>query len=118
MPLYYITNPRGYKNILKLIIPYILIIGTFQLIGFYFAGGYDFKNLKIINQSSGQLFLVTFFTFLGTMSLLWFFRKYVDKRTFSSLGFNRAFIAKDIIIGIIFGFIIMLAAFTSLILTN
>lgn len=113
----YIDKSQGWKNILKLIIPYCFIVGCFQLVGFYFAG-LDIANYKTIQETTGQLFIITFFSLVGTLIVVWLFLKYVDRKTFASLGFTKYFFAKDIFTGIAFGFIIMLLGFSCLILAK
>ncbi len=113
----YIDKSQGWKNILKLFIPYCFIVGVFQLIGFYFAG-LDIANYKTIHETTRQLFIITFFSLVGTFIVLWLFRKYVDIKTFASLGFRKSFLVKDVIIGIAFGFVIMLLGFSYLYLTR
>lgn len=88
-----------------------------QLVGFYFAG-LDIANYKTIQKTTGQLFIITFFSLVGTLIVVWLFRKYVDRKTFASLGFRKSFLAKDIIAGIAFGFIIMLLGFSCLLLAK
>lgn len=108
---------EGWKNILKIIIPYFIIVGICQLIGLYFAG-LTIDYYSKIAPTTKQLFIITFSGLIGTFAVIWIFRKYVDKKTFISLGFQKVFMAKDIIIGFIFGFIIMLIGFISLLLSN
>ena len=108
---------QGWKNILKLIIPYIFIVGTCQMIGYYFAG-LDITNYQNIHKTPKESFIVTFSTLVSTFITVWLFRKFVDKKTFASLGFEKILIAKDIFIGLILGFIIMLSGFTCLILSK
>lgn len=107
---------QGWKNVLKIIIPYFIVVGTFQLIGFYFAG-VD-VNHETNHETTKELFIISFFSLLGTALVVWIFRKYIDKQSFESLGFEKKFIGRDIFLGIIFGFFIMLIGFLSLLLTN
>jgi uncharacterized protein len=112
-----IDKSQGWKNILKIIIPYCIVVGIFQLIGFYFAG-LDIANYKNIQETTKQLFIIAFFSLVGTFVVVWLFRKYIDKKTFTSLGLKEFYLAKDITVGIAFGFIIMLLGFTCLFLTK
>ena len=112
-----IGRSKGWKNSLEIIIPYFFVIGIFQLIGFYFAG-LHIENYKTIHETTRQLFIISFFSLVGTVVIVWVFRKYIDKKTFASLGFKKSFLAKDIIAGIAFGFIFMLLGFTGLFLTR
>lgn len=112
-----VDKSQGWKNILSIIIPYIMTVGVFQLIGFYFAG-LDISNYKNLHETTQQLFIITFFSLLGTVVIVWIFRKYVDGKSFTSLGFEKPFIKKDLFLGLTFGFFIMLLGFTCLILTK
>ncbi|MEO9022729.1 MAG: type II CAAX endopeptidase family protein [Ginsengibacter sp.] len=107
---------RGWKNILKIIVPYFLVVGTFQLVGFYFAG-LDI-NYKPKNETTKELFTLTFFSLIGTALIVWIFRKYIDKKSFKSLGFEKEFIGRDLFLGIIFGFLIMFIGFSTLLFSN
>lgn len=109
------NKARGWENILQIIIPYFLVVGTFQLVGFYIVG-LHLKNYR--NETTQQLFSISFFSLIGTLTVIWFFRKYVDKNTFSSLGFHKYFFKKDIFVGFILGFLIMVLGFTCLLLSD
>ena len=112
-----IDKSQGWKNILKIIIPYFLCVGLFVFIAFYLVG-LDIANYKIIEETTEQRFIITFFSLLGTWAVVWFFRKYIDHKTFTSLGFNKTLLIKDIFLGLAFGFVIMLIGFTCLLFTK
>jgi membrane protease YdiL (CAAX protease family) len=59
-----------------------------------------------------------FLQLLGTLSSIWVFTKYVDKISFVSLGFHLKNRGKDIIFGILVGFIIMAIAYFTLVSLN
>ena len=109
-------NNTGWKNIVKIFIPYILTLGTFQFLGYLVAGLNinGFTSEKSIFQS----LIIEFFSFSGTFLIVWLFRKYVDKESFKSLGFETKYFAKDISIGLIIGFIIMAIGFLILLASN
>lgn len=117
MEIVFQDKSQGWKNILKIIIPYFIIVGICQLAGLYFAGlSIDYYN--DIVPTTKQLFIIMFSGLIGTLTVIWIFKKYVDKKPFISLGFQNVLIVKDIFIGFIFGFIIMLTGFTALLLSN
>ncbi len=64
METFYIDKSQGWKNILKIIIPYFLVVGVCQLIGFYFVG-LEISNYRIIQETTKQLFTIMFFSLLG-----------------------------------------------------
>ena len=111
---------EGWKNILKILIPYFIVVGISQLIGLYFAGLdiSTYKNYKNIHETTSQLFIIMFFSLAGTVLIIWIFRKYVDGKSFISLGLEKRYIGKDLLLGLAFGFLIMALCFTSLILAK
>jgi membrane protease YdiL (CAAX protease family) len=112
------NKSQGWKNILKFIIPYFVVVVLFQFLGMLLAG-IDFKHFSQgTHQTSGQLFIIYFMSLIGTVGIVAIFRKYVDKKSFISLGFEKGLIAKDIITGLIIGFLIMLTGYTILIVSG
>ena len=108
---------QGWKNILQIVIPYFFVVSICQFVGFYFTG-LDFSNYKTLQETPKQLFIIMFFSLIGHILIVYFFRKYVDKQTIVSLGFGKGFIIKDLLLGILFGFCIMLLGFVYLIMNN
>lgn len=102
-------------RVLKLIIPYAIVVGTFQYCGILLAGLHlgDMRS----DVSSGQSLVIGLFSLAGTFLVVWLFRKYVDKGTFGSLGLKTVLV-KDIILGIVMGFLIMLCGFLILLATH
>lgn len=113
--LYY--GSEGLGNILKLILPYLVVVGAFQQLGSWVAH-YDSNAAVLSSKTLGQAIIIGFFNLLGHVAIVWVFRKYVDKKSFRSLGFQQDFPPKDILIGIIIGFEVMFLGFMSLTLTN
>lgn len=106
---------QGWKNILQIIIPYFIVIGICGFIASHVLG-LEFKNYK--NASTQQLFVILFFELIGTIAVVGFFRKYIDKKSFLSLGFGKDFFQKDTFTGLFFGFAIILSGFIYLLLSN
>jgi uncharacterized protein len=96
---------KGWQRILLLIIPYLFIVGTFQLIGAFIAG-VDITNLEPKKISTQEL-TISIFDLFGTFFVLWLFMKFVDKEHFTKLGFQTKNRLKEFIIGILIGLIIM-----------
>lgn len=109
------NKTQGWKNVLQILVPYFIVVGTFQLIGAYIVG-LDFKNYK--NAATPQFFVIAFFSLIGTLTVIWFFRKYIDKKAFSSLGFQKGFVKEDISVGLLVGFLIMSIGFVCLLLSG
>ncbi|MEP7142268.1 MAG: type II CAAX endopeptidase family protein [Ferruginibacter sp.] len=117
MEKYLIDKSQGWKNILKIIIPYFLFVGISELIGVYFAG-LNISNYKTFQETTEQLFTITFSGLVGTVLIVWLFRKYIDRKSFISVGFDKGFVVKDSLTGLAFGFTIMLVGFSCLMLTK
>lgn len=113
--LYY--GSEGLGNILKLILPYLVVVGAFQMLGSWVVD-YDTKVSTLSSKTLGQAIIIGFFNLLGHVALVWLFRKYVDKKSFRSLGFQPDFPLKDIGIGLIIGFEVMFLGFMTLTLTD
>lgn len=106
---------QGWQNVLQIILPYFLIVGIFQIIG-YSITGIDFMNSQSIPRSPHQTLIISFASLAGTITVLWFFMKHVVEEPFVSLGFEKKSIKEDTIRGIYYGLIIMLIGFVSLLL--
>ena len=96
---------KGWQRILLLIVPYIFIVGIFQLIG-YLVAGVDVTNLES-KETSIQHLIIHIFDLLGTFFVLWLFMKYVDKEQFIKLGFRTKNRCNEFIVGILIGLTIM-----------
>jgi Predicted metal-dependent membrane protease len=112
------NKSQGWKNILKFIIPYIIVMVLFQFLGMLLAGS-DLKHFNPqAHKTSGQLFSISVMSLIGTLGIVAIFRRYVDKKSFISIGFEKGLIAKDVITGLIIGFLIMLTGYTILIVSG
>ncbi len=96
---------RGWQRVLLIILPYIFIVGIFQYLGALVAGA-DLTNINI-QQTTGQDVIMSLFSLLGTLLVIWIFIKYLDKEKFIDLGFNTKNRLNEFIIGIVIGAIIM-----------
>lgn len=77
---------RGWKNIVLFILPYILIVGIFELCGSYIVG-VNLNDLEF-DETSIQELIIEFFSLAGTFFVLWLFMRFVDKADFITLGFQ------------------------------
>ncbi len=109
------NKTEGWKNILQITIPYFLVVGIFQRIGTFIVG-LEAKNYR--NATTQQHFVILFFSLIGTLTVIWFFRIYIDKKTFSTLGIRKDFFIKDILVGLVLGFLIMFLGFVCLLLSH
>jgi membrane protease YdiL (CAAX protease family) len=106
----------GWKNVLLIIIPYFLFVGFFQFLG-YVAAGLDFSEPQA-GKTSGQMFILSLFNFMGTAMLVAFFTRYIVKKEILSVGFHPPHIVSDTLLGIAAGLVIMFLAFLLLLLTD
>lgn len=108
---------QGWKSILKITIPYLVVVTIFQLVGGLIVG-LDFRHMQANSQTTAQQFVTYFMGMVGTLGLVWLFTTKVDKKSFISIGFDKTKIVKDIALGLTMGFVIILLGFSILILTH
>ena len=99
------TSIKGWQRVLLLIIPYFIIVGIFQFIGVLIAG-VDYTDINS-PKTSGQHLIIGIFDLLGNFLILWGFMKHIDEEKFINLGFHFKNRGKDILIGILTGFLMM-----------
>jgi len=108
---------QGWKNILKIIIPYLIVVGIFEFIGALIMG-LDLRNQGFNHRTSVQLFVTQLMSLIGTVGIVWLFSTEVDKQSFKSIGFNKVHIGRDLALGLVMGFVIMLSGFLILVLSH
>ena len=96
---------KYWQRILLLVIPYFLVVGFSQIIGLYVSGG-DMINIEA-PKTSWQHLIVSLFSIIGTLLLLWFFIRVVDNEPFINLGFHIKNRLNDIWFGVLLGLLIM-----------
>ena len=106
----------GWLRVLVFFIGFILTTIFFQV----FASGAIMlvteKSFHEIGEQTAKgnmkyLFVLQFFSLLGTLLLVWIFRKFIDRRTFQSLGFALKGRLFDILLGMLAGFALMAVGF-------
>lgn len=105
----------GWIRVIQIILPYMLVVGSFQLLA-YFILGLDIEK-RLPEKAIWQKLVIVFFTFMGTLLIVWLFRNYIDKKTFKSLGFESIW-KNDFYLGLFIGFLIMSFSFFSLLFFN
>lgn len=108
---------QGWKSVLKIIIPYLVIVGIFELIGGLIVG-LDSRHMNANSQTSAQLFVTCFMGMVGTIAVVWLFTTKVDKKSFANISFDKTNMVKDIVLGLAMGFVIILSGFSILVLTH
>ena len=107
---------NGYLNVLAIIIPLVLMTGFFQLVTLAFLGiGFESDPDNI---GDSQKAIVLFFGSIGGMLVIFLFRKYLDQKSIGSLGIKNEHVARDLLMGMLFGFTIVGAGYLILINTN
>ncbi len=95
----------GWLRVLALVIPYMVTVGIFQLIG-YFVTGVDLYPLDL-TKTAEQHAIISFFSFIGTLLVIWIFTRFWDKEKFIDLGFHTTNRLKEFLIGIGSGLLVM-----------
>ena len=97
----------SWLNILLLVIPYLISISVFLLIG-YAITGVDYLHVDVdVILTTQQEFFFSLFNCLGTITVLWFFMKYADKEPFAEMGFHIKSRRVELFLGVLLGFVIM-----------
>lgn len=107
---------NGWLRVLLFVIPYLIIVGVFQMGGMFLMGeNFDQPSATL---SLGQNLVVTIFDVAGVGLVVWLFRRYVDKESFLSLGFHTRYLRQDIGLGLLLGLVIMASGMASLLVTH
>lgn len=107
---------RGWQRVLLIILPYIFIVGIFQYIGAVVAGA-DIVDPNF-QKNSEQHVIMSLFSLIGTLLVIWIFMKYLDKEKFVNLGFQTKNRLTDFIFGIVLGAVIMILGYFILLYLN
>lgn len=106
------------KKIIKFILIYVLITGTFTYIGSLVLG-VDLNHHSSDHKNLLQSLLLIIFELMGTLMSIYLFIKYIDKeRPSNSNLFFQPVIYKDLVQGIWVSFAIMLSGFSLLLATH
>lgn len=106
----------GWLRAVLYFISALIASAIFTLIGVMILAvvfGYDFSSLAtnardfIKDIGLPANITVSFFGLLGMIIVTWLFRKFIDKKSFKSLGFNWANYKSDFIFGLIGGFVLI-----------
>ncbi|RUT77752.1 CPBP family intramembrane glutamic endopeptidase [Ancylomarina longa] len=110
-----IPNPtikKGWLRALLILIPFFIFMAIFQTLGVLI---WDFMSetnpLEIfqnqsINSDFGFLIIETFTT-LGTILIVWIFTRFIDREKMIKLGFSIKKQKKNILLGLLTGFLLM-----------
>ncbi|MDX1427704.1 MAG: type II CAAX endopeptidase family protein [Salegentibacter mishustinae] len=105
----------GWIRVLLLIFPYVIIVGIFQIIG-YIIAGISFE--EELQPTTIQSFILSIATLLATLTVLYLFMRFVEKRKFKELGLKIKDRGFDLLAGVIIGLVVMATGFFLLIVLN
>jgi membrane protease YdiL (CAAX protease family) len=95
---------QGWLRAIAIFIPWLISYGSFASLGYFLIKKIEF--LKDYNLIIPQLFGL-----MGTFLITWVFVKFIDKKPFYTLGFVKRKMGKDIVLGIVMGFVMMALGF-------
>jgi membrane protease YdiL (CAAX protease family) len=123
-----ITYHKGWLTAILSIIPFFIFAILFQGIGLGFTSAlgeygiieFDFDTYfeveDVMRDYIAADTIIQYFDLIGIFLLLWILMKYVDKEPFINLGFSLKGKMKDIILGMVLGFLLMAVGYSILIL--
>jgi len=106
---------KGWKNVLLIVVPYLVVGGAFQFIALRVAG-LEFSSEVLTTDK--HFFIIALFDLLVAFLLVAVFTVYFVKDSFISVGFRPGFILTDIFVGISTGFVIMFISLLILVQTG
>jgi membrane protease YdiL (CAAX protease family) len=119
---------KGWLTAILSIIPFFIFAILFQGIGLGFTSAlgeygiieFDFDTYfeveDVMRDYIAADTIIQYFDLIGIFLLLWILMKYVDKEPFINLGFSLKGKMKDIILGMVLGFLLMAVGYSILIL--
>ena len=100
----------GWARVLILIVPYILVVGLFEVLGSLVAG-FRLREMGSTMGTPNQMLIMQFFNFVGTALVLFLMMRVVDREKFIQMGFQWQGRSIDIIFGILAGLILIFIGF-------
>lgn len=106
----------GWVRVLIIALPYIIVVGLFQLIAHVILG-IDTSEIGrfSISENLAHKVLILLFSLLGTISVVWLFVKTIDRREFIGIGLQlkgfKHYLTGGLLLGVIcigLGFLILL----------
>tara|TARA_B100001059_G_scaffold172146_1_gene172301 strand:- start:76 stop:963 length:888 start_codon:yes stop_codon:yes gene_type:complete len=119
---------KGWLTAILSIIPFFIFAILFQGIGLGFTSAlgeygiieFDFDTYLEVEDVMRDYIaadtIIQYFDLIGIFLLLWILMKFVDKEPFINLGFSLKGKMKDIILGMVLGFLLMAVGYSILIL--
>ncbi len=104
-----LNKNRGWQRVLGLVLPYLFIVGIFQIVGSLIIG-VEISQPKL-NLSTEESLTLMFFDLIGTLVVLGLFMSRVDEERFVNLGFQIKNRLNDLLFGFALGFGLILIGF-------
>jgi len=117
--------PYGWLRAILFLFAALLASAIFTFIGMMVLAlifGFDFSTIAtnprdfIKDIGLPANITVSFFGFIGMLGTAWLFRRFIDRKTFLSLGFDFSDYKKDFGIGLLVGFLLIASGFFILLL--
>ncbi len=112
--------PYGWLRAVLFLVAAIISSGIFSMLGLGLVAliyGLDFgtliTNSKDIIKDIGlpAMTIITFFGFVGMLIAAWIFRRFIDIKSFYSLGFSFFSYRKDFVVGLVLGAVLITLGF-------
>ncbi|MDM8160735.1 type II CAAX endopeptidase family protein [Labilibaculum sp. K2S] len=103
---------KGWLRAVLIIIPFFIVSGIFQALGAFIWAAISNDNILEVFQNIseipplGFLIMQALSTF-GTLLIIWIFTRFIDRKKMIDLGFSFQKRTKDILYGLLAGFIMM-----------
>lgn len=110
------SNTNSCVRVLLFVVPYVVIVGLFQLFGGFITG--NELSSESANATTEQHLITSLFGFLGTFLVVYVFVKWVDKIPLINIGFHLKNHLKDLLLGLIAGVAIMALGYFALDISN
>jgi len=110
-------NHLGLYHALIIILPYIFITGILQLTGAYLID-YDIMAQPRVAKTEFQSLIIQACTTIGSVITVVLMLQNKSIKSFIAVGFQNIALIKDLMLGLLTGFIIMLVGFLTLYFTN
>ena len=104
----YYRGSNAWVRVLILIVPYIFIVGVFQLIG-YLILGLDLSELGNSRAKDTPVVqaISLFFSLMGTIFVIWLLTKTIDKKRFVQIGLQLKNLGSNLRGGLLLGIAII-----------
>lgn len=107
---------KGWFRVLLIIIPFLLFVGVFEMIGEMLLGLKKFGSHEML--TTFQNLVLELFMLAGTISVVAIFRRWVDRESFISLGFGMKNFRREAETGFWLGLTMIAAGFLLLVLLH